>query len=127
MKKVYFSFFFTLLSFSVYAQFKGGSGGGSTKGEIRTQTVLSVENSEEKVFFENLKIISQTNTILIKWNETLGIEQIEIIDILGNTQKTVEISEFQKQTLIYFESAKGVYFIRFKNNREQLFTRKIIY
>lgn len=117
-------------SFPAYSQFTGGSGGGSDKAQIRTKTILSAENEQEKTFFEQIKIISQSNSFLIEWNNKIKLQQIEIIDILGRVQKTISISEFQKAASFSFSEtnkARGVYFVRFRDDEDRVFSKKVIY
>ena len=115
-----------LLCAPVYSQFTGGSGGGSDKAQIRTRTILSVENQQEKVFFENIKVVSQSNSFSIEWNDKIKLQQVEIIDILGRVQKTVSISEFQKAVYFSFGGTKGVYFVRFRDGESRFFSRKVV-
>jgi len=115
-----------LIYFPAYSQFTGGNGGSSDKAQIRKQTILSVENEPKKAFFENLKIASQPNSFLVKWNDKITLNQIEIIDILGRVQKTISISEFQKAISIPFNGTMGVYFIRFRDEKGRFFSRKIL-
>ena len=123
----YITLLLFLLSFPAYSQFTGGSGGGSDKAEIRTRTVLSIENEQEKAFFEQIKITSESNSFSIEWSDKIKLEQIEIIDILGRVQKTISISEFQKVISFPFDGTKGVYFVRFRDNAGQFFSQKIVY
>ncbi|WP_291724363.1 T9SS type A sorting domain-containing protein [Bernardetia sp.] len=127
MKSVILFIFLMLLPFSIYAQFTGGDGGGSAKAEIRKQTVLSLEEEQKKAFFENLKVITQKDIVYIKWNDKVKIEYIEIIDVLGKKLNTVYVSDFKNEIKIPFIETKGVYFIRFKSNKEQFFTKKMAY
>lgn len=119
--------FFMLFPFSIQAQFRGGSGGGATKAEIRKQTILSVEDKREADFFSKINIITQSNIFQIQWNEDINIRQIEIVDILGKRIGNVPISESEREVTIPFNKTKGVYFIRFKNDKEQFFTKKVAY
>ncbi len=122
--------FLLLFSFPAYSQFTGGSGGGSDKAQIRTRTILSIENEQEKAFFENVKIISKSNSFLIKWNDKITLQQIEILDILGRIQKTISISEFQKAISFSFDGtnkAKGIYFVRFRDDKDRFFSEKVVY
>lgn len=133
MKKLFILPILVFIYFPAYSQpsmFQGGKGGGSDKAQIRKQTILSVENEQEEVFFEQIKIISQSNSFLIEWNDKIKLEQIEIIDVLGRVQKLISISEFQKTIFIDFDRinrAKGIYFIRFRDNKDRFFSEKIIY
>lgn len=130
MKKLIILSFLVVICFPSYAQFTGGKGGGADKAQIRTRTILSVENEQEKAFFENIKITSPSNSFLIEWNDKISLEQIEIIDILGRVQKTISISKFQKSISFDFEETnktKGIYFVRFKDKEGRFFSRKISY
>ncbi|WP_338761452.1 T9SS type A sorting domain-containing protein [Bernardetia sp. ABR2-2B] len=122
--------FLLLFSFPAYSQFTGGNGGGSDKAQIRTKTILSIENEQERAFFEQIKITSQPNFFLVEWNDKIILQQIEIIDILGRVQKTISISEFQKAISFPFsgaDKAKGIYFVRFRDDEGRFFSRKIVF
>ena len=109
--------------------FQGGGGGGSDEKQIRTRTILSLEDEnreQEKEFFDLLKISSQSNSFLIEWNDKVVLQQIEIIDMLGRVQKSVSILAFQKASSFSFNGTRGVYFFQFRDNRGKLFRRKII-
>lgn len=127
MKKLFTLLILVLIYFPAYSQFTGGSGGGSDKAQIRTRTVLSIENEQEKAFFENVKIFSQVNSVSIEWNDKIKLEQIEIIDILGRVQKTISISEFQKAISFPFDGTKGVYFVRFRDAQDRFFSKKVVH
>jgi hypothetical protein len=128
MKKLFIISLLLLISFSAYSQFIGGNGGGSDKAQIRTRTILSLESEQEKqekAFFENVKIASQSNSFSAEWNDKITLKQIEIIDILGRIQKTVLVSEFQKAISFPFDATKGVYFVRFRDDEDRFFSSKI--
>ncbi|WP_338814572.1 T9SS type A sorting domain-containing protein [Bernardetia sp. Wsw4-3y2] len=130
MKKLFALLILLLIYFPSYSQFTGGSGGGADKAQIRTRTILSVENEQEKAFFEQIKMTSQSNSFSIKWNDKVKLQQIEIIDILGRIQKIVSISEFQKSISISFDGtnkAKGIYFVRFRDGEGRFFSKKIVF
>ena len=127
MKKIFILLLLVLIYFPAYSQFTGGSGGGSDKAQIRTRTILSVENEQEKAFFEQIKITSESNSFSIEWNDKIKLEQIEILDILGRIQKTIFISEFQKAISFSFNGTKGVYFVQFRDNKGRFFSRKLVY
>jgi hypothetical protein len=130
MKQLFILLSFLTICFPCYSQFTGGSGGGSDKAEIRTRTILSVENEQEKAFFEQIKISSQSNSFSVEWTDKVSLRQIEIIDILGRVQKTVFISEFQKAVSFSFNgtnNARGVYFVRFRDDKDRFFSRKVVY
>jgi len=127
MKKLFILLILVLIYFPAYSQFTGGSGGGSDKAKIRTRTVLSIENEQEKAFFEKIKMTSQSNSFSIEWNDKIKLQQVEIIDVLGRVQKTISISEFQKAASFSFSGTKGVYFVRFRDDENRFFSRKIIH
>lgn len=119
-----------MIYFPVHAQFTGGNGGGSDKAQIRTRTILSIQNEQEEAFFENIKIASQSNSFSIEWTDKINLSQIEILDILGRVQKTISISEFQKEASFSFDgtnNAKGIYFVRFRDDKDRFFSRKVVY
>lgn len=125
MKQLFILLILVLISFPAYAQFTGGSGGGSDKAEIRTRTILSLENEQEKAFFENVKINSQSNSFSIEWSDKIIIQQVEIIDILGRVQKTISILEYQKTISVSFDKPKGIYFVRCRDEEGRFFSKKI--
>ncbi|WP_375562858.1 T9SS type A sorting domain-containing protein [Bernardetia sp. OM2101] len=130
MKKLFILTLLVMIYFPVYSQFTGGTGGGSDKAQIRTRTILSLENEQKKVFFENVKIVSQSNSFSIEWNDKITLQQIEIIDILGRVQKTVSISESQKAISFSFDEtnkARGIYFVRFRDDKYRFFSKKVVY
>ncbi len=130
MKKLFILSLLLFIYFPSYSQFTGGNGGGSDKAQIRKQTILSIQNEQEKAFFENMQLTFQSNSFLVEWNDKVSLRQIEIIDILGRVQKTISISEFQKAVSFSFDGAnkaKGIYFVRFRDNEDRFFSRKVVY
>ena len=127
MQKLIILSFLYLIIFPSYAQFTGGSGGGAAKAEVRKQTILSVEDKREADFFRKINIIAQSNTLQIQWNEDINLRQIEIVDVLGNRISSVSVFESKQEIIIPFDKVKGIYFIRFKNDKEQIFTKKVAY
>ncbi len=127
MKKLFILLVITMIYFPSYAQFTGGSGGGSDKAEIRTRTILSVQNEQEKAFFENIKISSPSNSFLIEWNDKVSVKQIEIIDILGRVQKVISISFNERFAQSERFVSKGIYFVRFRDDKDRFFSRKVIH
>jgi hypothetical protein len=127
MKQLFILLSFLTICFPCYSQFTGGSGGGSDKAEIRTRTILSVENEQEKAFFEQIKISSQSNSFLIEWTDKINLQQIEIIDILGRVQKTISISFNERFALSEPFVSKGIYFVRFRDDKDRFFSKKVVY
>ncbi len=126
MKKLFILLILVLIYFPAYSQFTGGGGGGSDKAQIRTRTILSVDNEQEKAFFEQIKIISASNSFSIEWTDKIKLEQIEIIDILGRLQKVISVSFDERFAQSEWFVSKGIYFIRFRDNENRFFSKKVV-